>query len=176
MFWYKGYEATSVQDLIDCMKINRGSLYGTFGDKHSLFLAVLDRYRELFVCDRLKVLERSPSGLAAIRQFFDEMVRIRTSETGCHGCLMINSMVELSLHDDEAAGRIASHITHLEEAFYRALVRAQKQGELSHHHQNLRALAQFLTNSVNGMCVMAKISPDPLVLRHIADVSLSVLT
>ena len=43
-FWAKGYEATSVQDLVDCMGINRGSLYDTFGDKHKLFLEALDRY------------------------------------------------------------------------------------------------------------------------------------
>ncbi len=174
MFWYKGYEATSVQDLIDCMRINRGSLYDTFGDKHSLFIATLDRYRDAFVSDRLNVLERSPSGLAAIRQFFDAIVQLHTSETGCQGCFMINSMVELSLHDDEIAGRIASHLKHLEEALYRALVRAQKQNELR-PHQNLRALAQFLTNSINGLCVTAKISPEPRMLQNIADVTLSVL-
>ena len=43
-FWAKGYEATSVQDLVDCMGINRGSLYDTFGDKHQLFLEALDQY------------------------------------------------------------------------------------------------------------------------------------
>ena len=43
-FWARGYEATSMQDLVDCMGINRGSLYATFGDKHSLFIQALRRY------------------------------------------------------------------------------------------------------------------------------------
>ncbi|MGJ3253073.1 MAG: TetR/AcrR family transcriptional regulator [Elainellaceae cyanobacterium] len=174
MFWYKGYEATSVQDLINCMGINRGSLYDTFGDKHSLFLAALDRYRDSKVNERLKVLERSQSGLEAIRQFFYEMVEIRTTGQGCQGCLMVNSLVELALHDDEAAGRVASHATRLEEAFYRALMRARKHGEIS-EKKNLRAIARFLANSINGICVMAKISPDVHALKDVADVSLSVL-
>ncbi|MBK6426479.1 MAG: helix-turn-helix transcriptional regulator [Blastocatellia bacterium] len=42
-FWCKGYEATSIQDLVDEMGINRGSLYATFGDKHALFLAAIER-------------------------------------------------------------------------------------------------------------------------------------
>jgi len=174
MFWYKGYEATSVQDLINCMGINRGSLYDTFGDKHSLFLAALDRYRDSTVNERLKVLERSPSGLEAIRQFFYEMVEIRTTDQGYQGCLMVNSMVELALHDDEAAGRVASHAMRFEEAFYRALTRARKHGEIG-DEKNLRALARFLASSINGICVMAKISPDVYALKDIADVSLSVL-
>ena len=52
-FWSKGYAATSIEDLVAHMGIQRGSLYGTFGDKRRLFLAALDRYqrvvaRELF--------------------------------------------------------------------------------------------------------------------------------
>jgi TetR/AcrR family transcriptional repressor of nem operon len=45
LFWEKGYEATSVQDLVEGMGINRFSLYDTFGSKHDLFLKALDRYR-----------------------------------------------------------------------------------------------------------------------------------
>ena len=43
-FWHKGYEATSMEDLLSAMNLNRGSLYGTFGDKRQLFLKVVDRY------------------------------------------------------------------------------------------------------------------------------------
>ncbi len=46
-FWARGYEATSMQDLVEHMGINRQSLYDTFGDKHSLFLKALDRYHEV---------------------------------------------------------------------------------------------------------------------------------
>ena len=43
-FWAHGYDATSIQDLVDCMGINRGSMYATFGDKRSLFIQALNRY------------------------------------------------------------------------------------------------------------------------------------
>jgi len=48
-FWSKGYEATSIQDLVENMGIQRGSLYAAFGDKQCLFLTVLDRYRKMVV-------------------------------------------------------------------------------------------------------------------------------
>ena len=40
VFWKRGYEATSIQDLLEATGINRGSLYATFGNKQQLFLAV----------------------------------------------------------------------------------------------------------------------------------------
>src|ERR1700730_2144482 len=47
VFWSRGYEASSIQDLVKRMGINRQSLYDTFGDKHTLYLQALDRYREV---------------------------------------------------------------------------------------------------------------------------------
>jgi TetR/AcrR family transcriptional repressor of nem operon len=46
VFWRKGYEATSVADLVKALGVNRASLYTTFRDKHALFLAAFDRYDE----------------------------------------------------------------------------------------------------------------------------------
>ena len=40
VFWAKGYEAASIQDLVDAMGIQRGSLYATFGGKQPLFLKI----------------------------------------------------------------------------------------------------------------------------------------
>ena len=47
-FWTRGYEATSLNDLLDCMQIQRASLYNAFGDKHSLFLDALRRYDTVY--------------------------------------------------------------------------------------------------------------------------------
>src|SRR3981081_3787453 len=47
VFWSRGYNAASIQDLVKHMRINRQSLYDTFGDKHALYLLALDRYREV---------------------------------------------------------------------------------------------------------------------------------
>lgn len=175
IFLLKGYEATSVQDLVACMGINRGSLYDTFGDKHSLFLSALDRYRDEQVSVLLAVLLKSKTGIDSIRQFFNTLVEIRSGDRGNQGCLMVNSTVELVLHDDEAAGKVVAHMAALEEAFYRALVRAERNGELK-SGLRLRSMARHLVNTANGLCVTAKVSPDRTVLQEIADVALSVLT
>ena len=74
VFWAKGYEATSIQDLVDAMGIQRGSLYATFGGKHQLFLTALDRYGEVVVKKLLAILESKPSALESIEQFFAQLV------------------------------------------------------------------------------------------------------
>ena len=72
VFWAKGYEATSIQDLVDAMGIQRGSLYGTFGSKQELFLKSLDRYSLVVVKDLLALLTSKTSALESIELFFDK--------------------------------------------------------------------------------------------------------
>ena len=45
-FLARGFEATSIEDLVVCTGINRASLYGAFGDKRDLFLKALQLYVE----------------------------------------------------------------------------------------------------------------------------------
>ncbi len=173
LFWYKGYEATSVQDLVERMGINRGSLYDTFGDKHSLYLAALDRYSKT-AAEQLQILEQTDAGLSAIYQFFHTLEAAFSTEEHCKGCLMANSMVELALHDPQTARKISAHLSRMETGFYQALLRAQAHGEIA-AERNLQALARFLTSSVNGLSVMAKAVSDRNVLQDIVTVILSVL-
>ena len=96
VFWQRGYEGTSIQDLVDRMGIHRGSLYCAFGDKHGLFLAALDRYEEVFhskILDRLAAGRLGEGARQAIRQVFDDVVRSCASQAGRKGCLMTNSAV-----------------------------------------------------------------------------------
>src|SRR5882762_5197437 len=74
VFWSRGYKATSIQDLVKHMGINRQSLYDTFGDKHALYLLALDRYREIEVRKLFDLLERPGSVKKNLRQLFAAVV------------------------------------------------------------------------------------------------------
>ena len=73
-FWSRGYEATSVQDLVECTGINRGSLYATYGDKRELFLASLRHYDQNVRQALVKGLERECGPREAIRRLFQAFV------------------------------------------------------------------------------------------------------
>ena len=173
-FWSKGYEATSIEDLVARMGIQRGSLYGTFGDKRSLFLSALDRYQRVVARELFDALEAPGSGLAAIRRFFRLRVESALDRRRPAGCLVTNSAVELSGRDRGAAARVGGSLAKMEGAFLRALERARAAGELP-AARDLRALARFLTSSAQGLSVMAKALPDRAILDDVVSVVLAAL-
>ena len=173
-FWTKGYGATSVQDLVAHMGIQRGSLYDTFGDKRSLFLAALDRYRHVVAGELFETLAAPGSGIEAIRAFFRLRVQQALDRRRPHGCLVTNSAVELSRRDGRAVAEVSGSLAQLEAAFRRALERARVAGELA-PTRDLRALGRFLTSSAQGLSVMARTRSDRAVLEDIVRLILAVL-
>jgi TetR/AcrR family transcriptional repressor of nem operon len=174
LFWEKGYEATSIQDLVDNMEINRFSLYDTFGSKHQLFLEALDRYSDEIVTEALCEMEGPEVGLDAIRKYFDHAIAFGASENGRLGCLMTNSAVELGPHDVIAAEKVDAHMKRLEAAFLRQLRTARANGELE-TDRNLRDLAQFLAGASQGLVVLSKGSEGRRALQRYVNTLLSVL-
>lgn len=172
LFWEKGYEATSVQDLVERMEINRFSLYSTFGSKHDLFLKALDRYRDRVVSEALRAMEDTDGGLALIRRYFQATLKFVSSKQGWHGCLMTNSAVELP-HDLEAGAKVQAHLKRLEDAFYRQLRHAQRTGELNSKRRP-RELARYLTGVAQGLGVLSRGSPGRRALKSYVDTALSI--
>ncbi|MCH8858951.1 MAG: helix-turn-helix transcriptional regulator, partial [Proteobacteria bacterium] len=100
-FWSRGYEATSISDLVECMGIHRGSLYATFGDKRSLFLRALRHYGATHLDDWVAALTQAHGPRGAIIAAFDRVVATALEGGSRDGCLVINTALELSPHDEE---------------------------------------------------------------------------
>ena len=173
LFWLRGYEETSVQDLCDKMGIKKGSLYDTFGSKRSLFLASLDRYHKMYAPPS-DLVQRLGSAKAAIRKIFNQKVDISVNDKDCRGCLMVNTIVELSANDAEFAHMGSDVRSEYEEMFHRLLVAAQEMGEIT-PNRDLIAVARFLTNAMFGLRVTAKTTRDRVILDDIVTSTLSVL-
>jgi TetR/AcrR family transcriptional repressor of nem operon len=174
VFWSRGYEATSIQQLVARMGIQRGSLYDTFGDKRRLFFAAIDRYDQVVTARLLAILDGRGSGREAIRRFFGLKVDLSLEPGRPRGCLVTNSTAELASRDRATATRVGSVLARIEAAFHRAVIRAQQAGEID-PARDPRALARFLTSSAQGLSVMAKTSPDRAVLEDIVKVTLAAL-
>ena len=171
VFWSHGYEATSVQDLLDAMGINRGSLYGTFGDKHALFTAAIDHYGRTVTRGIEDLLDGSGSPLGNIRKLLGRMA-VLAADDKCRGCLATNTVIELAPHDPKVAEAVKSLLLRVEKAFQRALERAVECGELS-GDVNPRALARFLSCTLQGLVVMGKAEAGRSTIKDIVSVTLS---
>ncbi|UUX51468.1 TetR/AcrR family transcriptional regulator [Nisaea acidiphila] len=173
-FWRRGYEATSVQDLVEATGINRGSMYDTFGDKRGLFQAAVQHYITNVSAERLKVVAETDDALAGIRTYFDRLIDFSVGDGRELGCLITNSVVELAPHDEVIGETLRKSFARVEDTFYRALLRAQQAGDLT-TGQDIRALARFLTATVNGVRVFARADADATTLRDVIDSALSVI-
>lgn len=174
VFWDKGYEATSIQELVEAMGIHRGSLYDTFQSKRHLFLEAIAHYNATIVKDTISPLQAPGASRAAIEQHFLILAERAAADPHKRGCLMTNSVVELAAHDAEIAAPLLRSLRLVEDAFYRALGRAQDKGEIS-PDKDIRALAQYLTSSLQGLRVTSRANPDLETLQQIVQLTLQVL-
>lgn len=174
LFWRKGYEATSVQDLVETLGINRSSLYGTFGDKHALYLAAIDRYCQGVVDPAVAELDRASSPLDAIRRQFLAIPARAAKRGGRRGCLLCNAAVERAPADADVQSEVLGGLTRLGAAFRRALARARAAGEISTSIEP-RALADYLLAGYFGLVVLAKAGRPPSQLRRTAELVLCCL-
>lgn len=175
LFWRRGYEATSVADLVEHLGIGRASIYATFGGKNELYLKALDRYAEMR--DPLLLAELSQPGpaLPAVRAVVRRFAAEAASPKGrLNGCFVTNTAAELAPHDPAAARRVEISWERLEAPLHSALVRAQAQGELA-GDRDPRALARMLLVLLQGIRVVGKASDDPARVRDAAEQALTLL-
>jgi TetR/AcrR family transcriptional regulator, transcriptional repressor for nem operon len=172
LFWRRGYEATSIQDLVEATGINRGSIYATFGDKKGLFLAVLDHYGEK-VGKPLMAELADPDPRRAIERMLDSIIRRTSDPRFPRGCLNTNTSVECPASGDEIARKITEGFGQQESAIYGVLRRAQAEGSLA-ATLDPRALARFFMGVAHGLNVVSKAVADPGVLKDVARIAMSV--
>lgn len=174
LFNEKGYTASSVQNLLDAMALNRGSLYAAFGDKRTLYLEALDLYEQLAVDGFEAFLSTGDSPLENIRAFFDIAFLGLTEEQVRAGCLFVNTIVEMTDIDQDLVVAAGSKLNRLEEALEKALKRAQEIGELGSDKDPV-VLSRFLGTTIKGLRITCKETQDKEMIRSIIEAALSVI-
>lgn len=174
IFWHKGYEGTSIQDLVEQMGINRGSLYGTFSDKRALFLAVIQHYDQTVVSTVVAEFREARSARGVIEEYLRNAADRAVADREQRGDFLTNSAVEVAPHDPEAEKCLQASLYRIESAFFDALVQARALGEIQ-TRRDLRDLALFLTSTLQGIRVIARVNPDRRALQAIVDIALASL-
>ncbi|MGP9020956.1 TetR/AcrR family transcriptional regulator [Streptomyces sp. BR1] len=175
LFWRRGYEATSMADLVEHLGIGRASIYATFGNKHELYLKALDRYGETVGEVLVHELSGPGSALDAVRGVVRRFAAESTARaTRLNGCFATNTATEIAPHDAAAARRVEQDWERVETLLHSALVRAQAQGELP-GDRDPRALARMFLVLMQGMRVVGKACGDPARVRDAAEAALTLL-
>ncbi|OUS26865.1 hypothetical protein A9Q99_16755 [Gammaproteobacteria bacterium 45_16_T64] len=164
LFWQQGYEATSMSQLEKALGINKFSIYNSFGNKHTLFLQALTRYREQRFGLMMLCLTQNNQGLSNIELFFNTLLMFLGSQDNNIGCFMTNTSLELSHKDPEAKQQVLLTYGMLEDGFYQCLQIAQKKQDIS-PQLHLQDTARFLLTSAQGLLTLGKCTEDNRILQ-----------
>jgi len=173
VFWRNGYDAASMQDLVENMGIGRASLYDTFGSKRELYDEALDCYRKRIAEDLLDPLRRDGPAPRCIRNFFLGLVRFQARKE-TPGCLMVKSAVLPPKDDAAAAAAARSFLAELEGAFRAVIRRGQEEGGIP-KEKSARVLSRFLAHMALTLAVTASIRKEYRYLRDLVDAALAIL-
>ncbi len=168
VFWERGYDATSIQDLVKRTGINRGSLYATYGDKRALFLAALRRYDETIRRQTLADIEEQLAPREAIRRVFEVFAEPAMDGRPGRGCLLVNCALELAPHDKEVSELVANSQRQIEAFFARMIAAGQVQGEISADLDPTNA-ARGLLASLQGLIVFTRSRPEAALLTSVIE-------
>ncbi|MEU5216092.1 TetR family transcriptional regulator [Streptomyces sp. NPDC020807] len=176
LFWERGYEATSMADLVEHLGVGRASLYATFGNKHDLYMKALDRYLETRDPEIVEALSAPGPALPGVRALVRRFTAEAASEgrQRLNGCFVTNSAAELAPHDPAVARRVELSWEQMETLLYGALTRARAGGELP-ADRDPRALARMLLVLLQGIRVVGKASTEPGRVLDAAEQALSLL-
>lgn len=168
LFWKKGYNGTSMQDLVDATQLNRSSIYNTFGDKFSLFLESLKRYQRIERGRLHELLIKEESAISALRTFFDNIIeRIGIDEEN-KGCYITNCTAELSAVDRDTKKFLLENQEGVLNLFEDLLSSARDKGEIS-DTQETKSLALYLFSSLQGIRLTSMLVTDKKALKTVVD-------
>lgn len=153
VFWAKGYERTSIADLEKAMGINRFSIYDAFGDKKRLFLASIEAYGDEVTKPQTACL-LEPGGAAGFQKFFETLLP-PPSRKNNPGCLVMNSLVELSGQDPDIDAAITANLRFVEDRMRKAANSALKSGDFV-SNRSAHALARQLLAVAQSVLAFSK--------------------
>lgn len=171
VFWSKGYEGASLNDLTEAMGITRPSLYAAFGNKEALFRKTLDLYQEEKLCYISTSLEQPTAREVALHLLRGSMEN-QTSNSEPHGCLGVISSVACGVEAESIRQEVLERGKVVRKALVARLERARKEGDLP-ATADIEGLTSFLYAIMQGMAVQAGAGATRADLERLIDTSMA---
>ncbi len=174
VFWKKGFNSTSMNDLVEATELNKHSMYGEFENKEGLFLACIDNYVNKTTNLLVGILTEEPLGIGNIKAFFENRIEYASSGE-CDGCLLVNTAVENKTLDDKLNKIVNKNLNEQKKMFLTCLHAAQENGEIS-KEKDCKMFADYLMCFLEGLMVMGKTNPTKKSVNKIMDTVIQAIT
>ena len=173
IFWRKGYEAASLQDLLSGMGLSKSSFYLAFGSKEDLFLTALTRYQDILETEFSTELSQAPGALAFLQDYLEAIADNRRGEA-LKGCLLMNTASEFSQRNPAVAKVTRQGVNRLTRLLAQAVQQAQEEGDVS-TGADADQLGTFLLTTVSGLKTLAKAGTPKKRLRETVSAAVAYL-
>ena len=168
VFWAKGYNGTSIQDLVDATGLNRSSIYNSFGSKQNLYRVSLEQYEDESNKVFQKALLKSASPLEAIRRILSSAVFSSMEDQQSRGCFILNCKMELGGSDQELRHWLERNQEKSITLFKDLVTEGQNEGEIN-TLSSPEAIAYSLFNTFQGLRMTGILTRDPKILNEIIE-------
>lgn len=151
-FWAKGYDATSMTDLVQAMGINSPSIYGAFGSKEELYRRAVALYAETEGAVTATAMAEQPTARDAVEAMLKGLIALYTGSTPGRGCMIVLGTANTSSASAEVHQLLRHHRSGIREAIATRLTGAVQEGELP-ADTDAPALALFFHTFLNGLSI-----------------------
>ena len=151
VFWEKGYNNTSIQDIVIATNVKPGSLYAAFGNKEGLFKASTEFYFEYMFESVMKIFSQDMAPLKKIEYFFNEILLSLFTSEKREGCMLVKTLMLMPIDKKELQATSIAMFDELKKLFVVELTKAKENGDLKNEEPEM--LAKFLINTIYGLHV-----------------------
>jgi len=174
IFHQKGYNGTSIDEILKATGLSRSSLYDSFQDKHNLYLQALAFYKQAGDNNMEVVNQKKLNGLEKIEYVFKQVVDHLIKNPEDNGCLMVNAAAEMSKQCEKTAQVICNNKENVEELFTGWLNEAQASHVLS-LSKSPKSYGSFLFSTLCGLKVMSQSGASKNELNNVVKVAIDAL-
>ncbi len=153
----QGYHGTGIKEVLDQVKVPKGSFYNYFESKEHFGAEVIRHYAGQFLVQLDAQLGKPKAdALSALKRCFKQMIRSFDESDQACGCLVGNLGAELGASSELCREAMAEAMDGIQGRFAKVIERAQDQGKV---RTDISAddLAEFLLNSWEGALIRMKI-------------------
>jgi len=153
LFWQKGYDTCSMDDLLSETGLSRSSFYNTFGNKRDLYVSILDYFGQLSLI-ACQTLHAKKTMIAALNDFF-QTIFFSPAVKLEHGCLLVNTILEQQGNDDALVKIASDKLFNIEQELVSFFERSQSSNQLKRTLSPHQFSTYFMT-VIKGLRVAAR--------------------
>lgn len=175
LFWEKGYSNTSLALIMKATKLNKQSIYDTFGDKYEFFLKALQMYRERTLnsveAAIKKDLQSGNSTLAILAKMISPLGQ---QEGFPKGCLIINTSLEFNKEDIHVFQEVNKMFEGFEEHLSYVVQIGQERGEITKKF-SLEEITKILVNAFKGLKVAERMGDSVCSIEQVVNITIDMI-